>query len=329
MDYALEQKQDQYGDSMVFVSIHPNTMFNDTLPGPSFTTNFNIEEGEQLFNDFNLPVSIPEAMINREESSPGQYPFNTVQIDGEVDARIGIAAKFDMSCTAYMNASREIISEVTITNLDTTTGVYRMVNYIVEDSIIDWQIVAPGQHPDYTGSVDDSYSNYAHRFVLRDVNQHIGVLEGAPIFTGELYGTLMMGFIPVGSSTVITENSHPMPIGWNENKISVVSFIIDTLSREVMQVINTPAIVPVSTEEIESVSLNLYPNPANEYVIARLSHHLNNARVKVINMNGSFAIDQVMNSDQVAIDVSSLSPGIYSIIIQHMNGIVSKRLVVE
>lgn len=329
MDHELELKQSQYGDSMVFVSVHPNTSFNSVQLGPAFTTDFKIEEGEQLRVDFGIPSSLPRAMINREESIPGFHMFNANQIDTEVNARIGISAKFDMSCTAYMNTSREIISGVTITDLDTINGAYKLINYIVEDSVIDWQIVYPGQHPSYSGAINDEYPNYAHRYVLRDVNRHVGVLQGAPINTGDIYGYLLPSPIGVGSSVVIVETSHSMPISWNENNISVISFIIDTLTNEVMQVINTPIVLSVSVDEPESNSLSIYPNPAKELVVARLSHHMNDARIKVINMNGSLIIDQAMNSDQVAINVSSLNAGIYVVLIQHENGIVSGRLVVE
>jgi hypothetical protein len=330
MDYAIELKDAQYGDSLVFVSIHPNTSFNEPSIGPNFTADFRIEEGEQTREFFSNPESLPRAMISRQESVVPFFFFNANQIDAEVDARIGVNAKFDMSCIAYMNSSREIISEVTITNLDTVSGAYKLINYIVEDSVIDWQVVYPGQHPSYdTGAAGGAYPNYAHRYVLRDVNGHIGVLEGAPIYTGDIFGLLISGPIPVGSSTVISEVSHAMPIAWNENKVSLVSFIIDTITHEVMQVINTPVTYTISTNEIESVSLSIYPNPAKELVVARLSHHMNDARIKVISMNGSLIIDQAMNSDQVAINVSSLNAGIYVVLIQHENGIVSGRLVVE
>jgi len=330
MDYAVEQKHDQYGDSVVFVSIHPDTPFNEPIiGGPAFITDFRIEEGEQIRVEFGIPSSLPRAMISRNESVPSFFMFNANQIDAEVDARIGVAAKFDMNCTAYMNPSREIVSEVTVTDLDTVLGAYKLINYIVEDSVIDWQVVYPGQHPSYTGAIDDAYPNYAHRYVLRDVNRHIGVLEGAPIYTGDLYGYQLPYPMGLGTSVVVVETSHPMPIGWNENKISVVSFIIDTLNQEVMQVINTPVDINVSANEITTVDLAIYPNPANDLTFVRLSHRLSDARLKVINMSGALVIDQLMNSEQVAIDVSSLTPGIYSIIIQHMNGVVSKRLVVE
>lgn len=238
--YELEQLHDTHGDSMIVISIHANTSFNEVQSGSGkYETDWRTEEGEQIFNEFSIPSSLPRLMINREESTPPFFFFNTNQLATEVPARIGEAADFAIKCEGNMLADRTICGKVEVEVLNTVSGTYGVVNCLVEDSITDYQTVYVGQHPDYTGASDDTYSNYLHRHVLRDIFGHYGANEGGPALSGSIWGNPITGSTNAGDLKQFAISSTPMPAEWDETHMYIVSYVFDDATKEVLQVIQT------------------------------------------------------------------------------------------
>jgi hypothetical protein len=238
--YELDQLHDVHGDSLIVLSIHPNTSFNEVQTGTGkYETDWRIEEAEQIFSEFNMPSSLPRLMINREQPTPLWYHFNTNQLAFEVPNRMGQLADFTIKCSGNMLADRTVCAKVEVELLNTVTGSYNIVNCLVEDSITDYQTVYVGSHPDYTGASDDTYSNYIHRHVVRDIFGHYGVIEGGAPLAGSIWGDPIAGSTNAGDIKQFVISSSPMPAEWDENHMYIVSYVFDDLTKEVLQVIQT------------------------------------------------------------------------------------------
>lgn len=238
--HELDQLHDIYGDTLIVISIHPNTSFNEVQTGTGkYETDWKIEEAEQIFDAFNMPSSLPRLMINREESSPPFYFFNTNQLSTEVPSRIGESADFAIKCSGNVLADRSVCAKIEIELLNNVTGSFQIVSCLVEDSITDYQTVYPGKHPGYTGASDDTYSNYMHRHVLRDLFGHYGVNEGGAALSGSIWGDAITGSTNAGDIKQYVISSSPMPALWDENHLYIVSYVFDDSTKEVLQVIET------------------------------------------------------------------------------------------
>jgi len=217
--HELDQLHDIYGDTLIVISIHPNTSFNEVQTGTGkYETDWKIEEAEQIFDAFNMPSSLPRVMINREESSP---------------------ADFAIKCSGNVLADRSVCAKIEIELLNNVTGSFQIVSCLVEDSITDYQTVYPGKHPGYTGASDDTYSNYMHRHVLRDLFGHYGVNEGGAALSGSIWGDAITGSTNAGDIKQYVISSSPMPALWDENHLYIVSYVFDDSTKEVLQVIET------------------------------------------------------------------------------------------
>jgi hypothetical protein len=79
--------------------------------------------------------------------------------------------------------------------------------------------------------------------------------------------------------------------------------------------------------EIDAPDLHLYPNPA--YSLVSISYSSAMESVSVMDMSGRELIQSPVNKNATTLDVSALSPGVYSIIIHTTNGIAVRQLVKE
>jgi hypothetical protein len=71
---------------------------------------------------------------------------------------------------------------------------------------------------------------------------------------------------------------------------------------------------PVGVSEIEKTSLNLFPNPAQNYIYLKDQY----VSGQIFNVNGSFVLEIQQNLNQI--DVSDLSSGVYFVQIQTIDG---------
>ncbi|PCI94135.1 MAG: hypothetical protein COB15_14835 [Flavobacteriales bacterium] len=162
----MDSLENEFQDSVIFVNLHAGDV-NFTAPhvdgsgNPShiigndtlYSTDFRTVSGTNYANMFQ-PFGLPTGMVSRNNNG-NVLPItlwraeisNTVQIPSPVE--ISISATYD----SVWN-----ILNVTANNMLTTDlfGDHYLVYYLVEDSVIDWQLV---------GGVHDP--NYMHRHVLR------------------------------------------------------------------------------------------------------------------------------------------------------------------
>nr|HPR58408.1 T9SS type A sorting domain-containing protein [Bacteroidales bacterium] len=76
------------------------------------------------------------------------------------------------------------------------------------------------------------------------------------------------------------------------------------------------------------LTVNLYPNPAKEFVNIETNFEISN--LKVVNYVGQVVFDQNLEQSNYLINTSSFGPGMYFVQIQTIDGVViTKRLTVN
>ncbi|MEJ2004422.1 MAG: T9SS type A sorting domain-containing protein, partial [Cyclobacteriaceae bacterium] len=83
---------------------------------------------------------------------------------------------------------------------------------------------------------------------------------------------------------------------------------------------------PVTSVENDLEGLEIYPNPADQYL--NIYHPFTGkVYMRVIDSNGRVLSEQDLDRSLERIDISSLTPGIYIIMLQHENNIISRKVI--
>ncbi len=98
----------------------------------------------------------------------------------------------------------------------------------------------------------------------------------------------------------------------------------------VVHMIDAVLLPPVATSldqnSIENVNIDLYPNPANNYInVAVNDIELEGTKVRIINTSGAVFNEFNLNSTNERLDISSLSPGLYYMIISNNDSVRSSK----
>jgi hypothetical protein len=153
-----QQLQGTYGDDLVIVGIHASDLAD---PGYYPTnTDFRTAAGDAYYTNWSV-IGIPKGMVNR-VSYEGVVPMERVKWSEATAAQMGLPAKMDLWFDALtydggntVDASIKIgVAEA----LGDTT--YKLVVYLIEDHVIDWQFSSLASPNDV--------EFYDHRHVLRD-----------------------------------------------------------------------------------------------------------------------------------------------------------------
>lgn len=80
--------------------------------------------------------------------------------------------------------------------------------------------------------------------------------------------------------------------------------------------------------DLNDLILNIYPNPASDYLIVTLEQEVS-GNISILNLVGNAIIDQPINALSMRIDITSLPEGIYFLNIQSDTGRVVKKIKVQ
>jgi hypothetical protein len=245
--WYLQQLKATYGEELVLVAIHPSL---GSLTDPqsngdnSYSTDWRIEEGQQLYTNFAMPGFIPIGMLSRTDDGSGNnYHYHTTW-QTKVPAMMGQAADISIRNEANYNATEDVVCvKVEVEVLNSLTADMYLTHYLVEDSIADYQKIAVGGeasgsvHPDYPAG---DVSNYYHRHVLRDVHGHVGVREGDGSGNGSILGALLKnGSFSSGEKFQYVVSFDNLDASWSRSHLYVVSFVHDNTTGDVLQVSET------------------------------------------------------------------------------------------
>lgn len=217
---AKNQKA-QYGEKLVVVAVHAG-YFAKFGKAP-YTTNFTTPEGETWYTSFGF-MSNPNGMINRVKAGPSNSAVQAVpNWPTAIAAEMAKAPKAAISLTTlYKPESRKLDIKVSSKYLTSLTGKYNVSVLITEDGIVDYQynygVAAGGDGAYPTGDVP----NYVHPHAMRQVlNGDWGTFDSEN---------------PKADDETSAYFSTVLKNEWKGEKCSVVAFIYDVATKEIVQV---------------------------------------------------------------------------------------------
>jgi len=211
----IERLDSIYGEQLIPMSIHAGS-FSDPLTGIDFngdlvddyTTNFSTTAGESYYSSFGVS-SNPAAAVSRINNAAitglAQWETDIISIENDVPkVKIGLSVLYD-------DSTRTVKAITNSEWLSTETGNYNIQLYLVEDSIVDWQL---------DNSVHLQF--YTHRHVFRGV---INGTWGSPIPSSNA------GDVDTQEAAIV------LPSNWvKENCIVIAHIYKSSPDYEVLQV---------------------------------------------------------------------------------------------
>jgi hypothetical protein len=198
----------EYGEKLILLTIHAGYY---AVPEGDFTADFRTVEGTELNTFFEISAN-PLGMVNRTE-----YLGNRILLIGDwesaVDIQIELEAEAAITITnTYTAGTRKLDCLLETEFLETMDGTYNICAFITESSIIS---------PQQTEQNVDT--NYVHNHVLRtSMNGTWGDAVGED---GQA----------VAETKLTNSYSYTLHSGWNADNCTVVAFVYNTATNEVVQ----------------------------------------------------------------------------------------------
>ncbi len=206
-----------YGDKLIIMAIHAGTFATVFPPGaPYYTYDFRNPVGVEIDDDFGISLAgNPNGMVNRRTVN-GNHILSSTKWGEEVANVLNSTEKVPVKIsieTTYNSSNRQLGADVSLEYFSTLTGMYKLSVYMVEDSIVNWQ-------KDYDVNPND-VPDYVHREVLR------GSMNGT---YGDVVNETNEGNIKTYTYNAVLDT------GWNENQFSVIAFLYNDATKEIIQV---------------------------------------------------------------------------------------------
>ncbi|MBK0404165.1 Omp28-related outer membrane protein [Adhaeribacter sp. BT258] len=209
-----------HGDRLVVMAVHANYFARfDKAP---YTTNFTTPEGEEWFESFGF-ISNPNGMVNRVKNGANSAVLGVAAWSAAIAAEMLKTPQISMNLTTlYQPESRKLDIKVRSKYLTNKSGKYSLIVAITEDSIVSYQKnygATAGGDPAYpVGDV----AKYVHAHAMRKVlNGDLGSLNKENPKADDI------------THAYFTTTLDP---AWRKEKCSVVAFIYEEATDEIVQV---------------------------------------------------------------------------------------------
>ena len=206
LTFHIDSLKGFYGDQMTVVSVHAESF---AAPSAEFPADYRTPSGDELIA-FWQALSIPSAMLNRAEF-PGNHWLYSNSLDTAVASASQQLSGAELQISAQVSGGN-LNCDIEVLYQYRYEGQYAVVLWILEDSLVSPQLTPAG--------VD---STYTHNNVLR------------ASITDTSGDTLSIGTVNLNSpyqkayTTVWNAD-------WNEQNCSVVAFLYDLDTYELIQV---------------------------------------------------------------------------------------------
>ena len=212
----LGNLKDDYGDSLIIVSIHAGFFATPDNSG-AYTTDLRTTAGEELHDAYGVS-SYPSGMINRGKDQEETVLRKDVW-NGRIRQQMEASAKASLSIDYEFNPqNRNLSADVDIEFLEEIPGVYMLSVHITEDGIM-----APQKNDnENVGPVPD-IMDYEHNHVLR------GTMNGT---WGE---SVTDEAVTTDTVYTLSYDNYTIPQEWNEADLSLIVFVYSQEDQSVLQ----------------------------------------------------------------------------------------------
>ena len=208
------QLKQTYGDTLILVGIHASGFANPNNPNSNYSTDFRTTAGNEYNTFWGVGVAgLPKGFVSRSKIISNNIiipkdswgsAISTLK-NGSADAKLEIGLIYDSS-------TRTVTTFAKATALNQLNDSYKLMVYLTEDNIVDWQL---------DGSTH--INNYNHRHVLRDA----------------ISGTWGEELIPAGTSagTIRTKtySNYVINSNWKVSDCTIVAYIYNSTTYEIIQ----------------------------------------------------------------------------------------------
>ncbi len=212
---AQSLKEDLFGENLILVGVHAGGFAAPYAPiGDGFYDSDHRTAAGTTYQQTYGVSFFPAGLVSRRSFqnsvvvSEGSWGSAVAEIAGQ-------PSPFDLRILNSTVQGGDISAEVRVRFVNDVQGDHRIVVYLVEDHVVDWQLDSEATPPD----VED----YDHRHMLR------ANLNGT---WGE---TLISGSAAAGDSVTITTPAFGLNPAWNTSNLYIVAWIYDATTEEVMQ----------------------------------------------------------------------------------------------
>lgn len=199
-----------YGEQLILLTVHAGFYSTPDATG-DFTADYRTAEGTELNTFFEVPA-YPMGMVNRTE-----FNGSRILLKDSWESAVAMQAELDAAATititnTYNAGTRRLDCLLESEFLETRVGTFNICAFITESGII-----SPQQTEQQVNLT------YEHNHVLR------GSMNGT---WGDAVGEDGQA---IAGSVLTNSYSFTLPSGWNADNCTVVAFIYDTESNEVVQ----------------------------------------------------------------------------------------------
>jgi len=218
---VAQQLDALYGDRLVVVGIHATATFGAPLSPPAadgrYSTDFRTPAGDTYTTTFGVSF-LPTGMVSRRvfnsSITVAQGSWGSAIAD-IIDQPALFELWFDQ--LQYNASANTVSATVKVVTRQAIDADHKLTLYLLEDRVIDWQLNAAATPPDI--------ANYEHRHVLRNT------LNGTWGQDAVSAGTA------AGDTLTFAVNGFAVDPSWNAANCSLVAYLYNASSNEVMQVV--------------------------------------------------------------------------------------------
>ena len=218
---------DLYPNQIIVLAIHATTEYARPYSDAQtdFQYDFRTKWGEEWDNNFGASeIGLPRGMVNRiggQSPTLGKDEWAAVvanELKKEIDLEINISSNSE-SITVTSDIQNNII------------GNFNLVVCLAESNIINWQ-------KDGVNNVEDYEHNHVLRTVLIDdaISSSTNLVSGEQIVRSIEYDLEALEKFNTDYSSENLEEGNGNAGGWNAANMSVIAFIYNTNSNEIVQV---------------------------------------------------------------------------------------------
>jgi hypothetical protein len=212
---AQALKDDLYGESLIIVGVHAGSFAPPYPPigDGQYDTDHRTEAGIAYQQAYQVTF-FPAGLVNRRVFD-GSRIVSEGSWGASIAGMVNTPTPFDITIEPIVVNDGRVSTTITMHVTENVSGNYKMVVYLLEDPVVDWQLDAEATPPDVP--------DYAHPHVLR---ANLNGIWGTPVIAGGA---------PDGRVVSLTINNFALSPAWDVNNLSLVAWVYDETTEEVLQ----------------------------------------------------------------------------------------------